>query len=105
MRIIEKDSHGRRTLEVRGDLDYLAAVGLGRRVLALLDAGVRALDIDLSSVELLGCRGIGVLLRARRLACARSVSLRVVNPSSTASWVIETAGARHILQGDERRAA
>jgi anti-anti-sigma regulatory factor len=75
------------TVYIDGSLLAPIKPDLLRSVCILLGRGERSIGLDLSSVARIDAGGVGELVRAYNVACARNVSLRIVN---TTKWVRET---------------
>ena len=63
---------------ISGDLDYLCAPQLRRRLLDQVDASCRLLVVDLTGVTMLSAAAMEMLLAVDVLAAARSCELRLV---------------------------
>jgi anti-anti-sigma factor len=60
-----------------GELDLATAGRIESEMVALIDAGCAAVEIDLRAVEFIDSSGIHELLRCRDLAAGRAVPLRL----------------------------
>jgi len=47
---------------------------------------LRVIVLDLSSVEIIDARGLGMLVFLHNWACATGIQVKLVNPSKLASW-------------------
>jgi anti-sigma B factor antagonist len=61
-----------------GELDLATAGRIERELVALLEAGCAAVEIDLCDLEFIDSSGIHELLRCRDRAAARAVPLRLL---------------------------
>jgi anti-sigma B factor antagonist len=102
---VHEDALDERTRVVApsGPVDASSAPRLGRRLLALVDAGARALVIDLSRVSFMDSTGIGVLLNALRRMTQRNGLLLLIAPAEHLRRPFEVTGlARRFRLFDSR---
>jgi anti-sigma B factor antagonist len=86
-----------------GEIDAFTAPQLGRRLLALADAGKTDLVVDLSAVTFLDSTAIGVLLNALRQLGARHGRLVLVCPSDRVRRPFQVTGLHDRLPITESR--
>src|SRR5215469_5313773 len=92
-------------MEQTGDVVVLQCVGRMVRAEALCvmkDAvtrlsRLRVIVLDLSGVEMMDARGLGMLVSLHNWACANSVQLKVVNPSKFVREVLELTRLTSVL--------
>ncbi|MEU6380766.1 STAS domain-containing protein [Streptomyces sp. NPDC046909] len=72
---------GATVVELRGELDVLAALNLSARLDALTAGPRPDLVLDLRGVSFVDCGGLGLLSRARNRVLARRGRLRLVSDS------------------------
>jgi anti-anti-sigma factor len=94
-------------LEVSGEVDLAVADELHEAAMGVLDdADVTTLRVDMTGVTFLDSSGLGALVRARRDAAERGVSVVLVNPTSTVRKVLTITGLDDAfeveVQPDER---
>jgi anti-sigma B factor antagonist len=103
--------NGHTKVRVTGELDLATAPELRQRLDAVIAAGTRTLDLDLSDVTFLDSSGLVVLLAARQGLHGKDQQLRVLNPSEPVLRVFEVSGVLDVMMdgqqplGDSRRAA
>lgn len=65
---------------------------------------LRVIVLDLSSVEMLDARGLGMLVFLHNWACATSIQVKLVNPSKLVRQILEVTGltsALHVSSVDD----
>lgn len=86
-------------LTLSGELDLMTAPRVEQAVRAALNATTRQVVIDLAAVTYVDSAGLGVLLRAKRLAAAASVPLWVAGvDGQPRARLIRTALASVLLR-------
>jgi anti-sigma B factor antagonist len=80
-----------------GELDLHGADEVRSAAAALLDAGVRRLDLDAAELAFVDSSGLKALLDIRHDALARGVEVTVVAASQRLRWVVEVTGAGDLL--------
>jgi anti-sigma B factor antagonist len=75
-----------------GEIDAVTAPQLGRRLIALAEAGKKVVVVDLSGVTFMDSTGIGVLLNALRQLTSRSGELVLVCPTERTLRPFEVTG-------------
>jgi anti-sigma B factor antagonist len=89
--------HGHVVLELRGEIDLLAAV----EITSLLDSATSGpapqVVIDLRSVEFFDCSGLRLLYRARRRVLDRGGRLHVVCTHPLTLRVLQVTGLDRVL--------
>ena len=91
--------------EQTGDVAVLQCAGriVGPESLTALKEAVtnlsqlRVIVLDLSSVEMLDARGLGMLVFLRNWACATGIQVKLVNPSKLAREILEVTGLTSVL--------
>lgn len=58
---------------------------------------LRVIVLDLSSVEMLDARGLGMLVFLHNWACATGIQVKLVNPSRLAREMLEVTGLTSVL--------
>jgi anti-anti-sigma factor len=58
---------------------------------------LRVIVLDLSSVEMLDARGLGMLVVLHNWACATGIQVKVVNPSKLVREMLEVTGLTSVL--------
>ena len=58
---------------------------------------LRVIVLDLSSVEMLDARGLGMLVFLHNWACAASIQVKLVNPSKLVRKMLEVTGLTSVL--------
>jgi anti-sigma B factor antagonist len=95
----ERDG-GALTLAVSGDIDLASSPVVSDAIGAALAAdGVATVQVNLSGVRFMDSSGIALLLKARRDADERSITLRVVGARGSALQVLELTGVLAHLSG------
>lgn len=75
-----------------GEVDASTSDELDKALSALLARGKERIVLDLTGVSYMASRGLGVLLKARKVAAERSGGLVLVNPSEVVRSAIEVLG-------------
>ena len=88
---------GRATVALRGELDLHGADQVRSVAGALLDGGVRRLDLDAAELTFIDSSGLKALLDVRHDTLDRDVELRIVAASQRLRWVVEVTGAGDLL--------
>ena len=99
--IAQVDGHS--NVRVTGEIDLATAPELRQRLDAVIAAGTRTLDLDLSDVTFLDSSGLGVLLAARQELHDKHHRLTVRDPSKRVLRVFELSGTLDIMM-DGRQA-
>lgn len=76
--VSESDVDSWVVLEVRGEVDVHSAPELLKRLTKVLDAGNKAVIVDLNGLAFIDSTGLGTLVAARNQAAAAEASLRLV---------------------------
>jgi|SRR5215470_5975796 len=92
-------------IQQAGDIAVLqCAVGtVGTEALGLVIDAVtrlprlRVIVFDISEVEMLDARGLGMLVSLHNWACANDIQLKIVNPSKLVREVLELTGLTSVL--------
>ena len=69
---------GAGVITLRGEIDVHTAPLLRQRIVDLVDDGVRAIVVDMASVDFVDSTGIGVLTEASKRATAHGATLSLV---------------------------
>ena len=96
--------------EQTGDVAVLQCAGrvVGPESLtALTDAvtslsQLRVIVLDLSSVEIIDARGLGMLVFLHNWACATGIQVKLVNPSKLVREILEVTGLTSVLHVDRK---
>ena len=80
-----------------GELDIACAGFLESLLGLVVGVGAGELVLDLSRVDFIDCRGVGVLLTARKLVAATGGALRLDQVPGRVRRVISLAGASALL--------
>jgi len=83
-------------LQCAGKMMRNEALGLLRDAVTGLSQA-RVIVLDLSSVTMLGARGLGMLVFLHNWACANSIQLKLVNPSRLVREMLELTGLTSVL--------
>ncbi len=86
-------------LEVVGEVDGFTAPLLLEAASNELEAGCRALVLDLAGVSFCSARCIGTLVEVRRLAEGHGATVRIARPSATVLRTANLARARDVIDG------
>jgi stage II sporulation protein AA (anti-sigma F factor antagonist) len=89
-------------IHLDGDLDAATTRDLARVVEGALNAGVRHLVLDLSSLEFVDSTGLDIILRLHCKAEQVGADLIVCNPSPTTSKLIELTHSGTVLNIQHR---
>ena len=88
-----------------GDVAVLQCAGriVGPESLTALKQAVtslpqlRVIVLDLSSIEMLDARGLGMLVFLHNWACATGIQVKLVNPSKLVREILEVTGLTSVL--------
>jgi|SRR5215467_5461580 len=83
-------------LQCMGRMVNAEALGLVKDAVTCLSP-LRVIALDLSEVEMLDARGLGVLVSLHRWAYANDIQLKLVNPSKLVREVLEVTGLMSVL--------
>jgi anti-anti-sigma factor len=91
--------------EQLGDVAILQCAGriVGPESISVLRDAVtnlsqlRVIVLDVSSVEMLDARGLGMLVFLHNWACATGVQVKLVNPSKLVRGMLEVTGLKSVL--------
>jgi anti-anti-sigma factor len=86
-------------IEVVGELDVVTASSLLDAATSELEAGCRALVLDLAAVSFCCARGVGALAEIRRLARAHGAVVRVARASDQVRRTAELVRAHDAVDG------
>jgi anti-anti-sigma factor len=92
-------SAGAAEIEAVGELDVVTASSLLDAATSELEAGCRALVLDLAEVSFCCARGIGALTEIRRLAAGHGADVRVARASDRVRRTAELVGVRDVVDG------
>jgi anti-sigma B factor antagonist len=84
-------------LAVGGDLDLNTAPELLQALIRLVDAGERAVVVDLAGVEFCDSSGLSVLVRVRNRLTGLGGSLALAGPTPIVQRVLEVSGLDEIF--------
>ena len=92
-------------MEQTGDVAVLQCVGrmvCAEELCIVRDAvtrlsRLRVIVLDLSRVEMLDARGLGMLVSLHNWACANAIQLKLVNPSRRVRDLLELTGLTSVL--------
>ncbi|MDF2977156.1 MAG: hypothetical protein K0S40_1884 [Actinomycetospora sp.] len=90
-------------IEVVGELDVVTSSSLLDAARSELEAGCRALVLDLAEVSFCCARGVGALTEIRRLATAHGAVVRVARASDRVRRTAELVGAPDVVAGRTTR--
>ncbi|RFU37596.1 anti-sigma factor antagonist [Actinomadura logoneensis] len=90
----------RATISARGSIDLHSSDELRARLTELLDAGERAVVVDLAAVDFCDSSGLNVLVRAYKHARAQNASLTVTGAYGRVENVLRTTGLDRFLLGE-----
>ncbi|MGW6907020.1 STAS domain-containing protein [Streptomyces sp. NPDC054940] len=93
-----RDVAGTTVVELRGEIDLLAAPALAARMDALTAGRCPDLVLDLRAVSFIDCSGLGVLCRARNRVLARQGRLRLVAHNARFRRVLRLAGLADVFE-------
>jgi anti-anti-sigma factor len=95
----EPVSHGREILSVVGYAELTAANSnrFRKEVCAVLNEH-KVVEIDLSQTTTMDCAGLGALIALRNLALARKGVVRLVNPTSRLTQLLDLMRAGEIFE-------
>ncbi|MFE7276088.1 STAS domain-containing protein [Streptomyces sp. NPDC057623] len=93
-----RDVAGTTVVELRGEIDLLAAPALAARLDALTAGTSPDLVLDLRAVSFIDCSGLGVLCRARNRVLARQGRLRLVAHNARFRRVLRLAGLASVFE-------
>ena len=93
----EEDS--RAGLSAAGEVDIHTCGQLENAILALADAGVRTVTLDLGAVTFIDSSGLRALVLGHKALEERGGSLVVANPSPTAARLLEVTGLDNLFGG------
>jgi anti-sigma B factor antagonist len=94
---IEETSEGIVVVSPRGELDAYTTPGLRSELHRLVEAGSRALVVDLTDVTFLDSSALGVLVGTLRRLRERDGELRVVKPRPLAMRAFEVTSLDRVL--------
>ncbi len=94
--------NGYAKVRVTGEIDLATAPELRQRLEAVIDAGIRNLDLDLSDVTFLDSSGLLVLLAVRQSPHDKHQWLRVLNPSKPVLRVFELSGMLELMMDGQQ---
>jgi len=83
-------------LQCEGRIVRAEALGLVKDAVTRLSP-LRVLVLDLSGVEMLDARGLGMLVSLHNWACANDIQLKLVNPSKLVRDMLELTGLTSVL--------
>jgi anti-sigma B factor antagonist len=98
-----RSSAGGVVLRVVGEVDALTAPLLLEAARHELEAGSRALVLDLAGVSFCSARCIGTLVEIRRLAQGYGATVRITRPSDTVRRIADLVHARDVIDGSAPR--
>jgi anti-anti-sigma factor len=84
------------TVTVGGELDIVAAPGLGEALSDAIDASAGDLELDLRDCSFIDSRGLQVIIEAGRSLAENGRSLALENPQPHVRRLFETAGLDRI---------
>ncbi|MFI7543472.1 STAS domain-containing protein [Actinoplanes sp. NPDC049599] len=88
-------------IAVIGEIDLSTAEELFADLLGVILAGrPQHIEVDLAGVTFLDCRGLGVLVVARRVAARAGGRLRITGPQPLVRRVMEATGLLGILSSE-----
>ena len=91
---------GRATIAARGSIDLHSSDELRSRLTELVDAGERAVVVDLAAVDFCDSSGLNVLVRAYKHARAQNATLTVTGAYGRVENVLKTTGLdRFLVEG------
>lgn len=89
---------GTTVVELRGEIDLLAAPALAARLDSLTAGMCPDLVVDLRAVSFIDCTGLGVLCRARNRVLARQGRLRLVTHNAGFLRVLRITGLAGVFE-------
>ncbi|SDN49266.1 anti-sigma B factor antagonist [Streptomyces sp. cf386] len=89
---------GTTVVELRGEIDLLAAPALAARLDSLTAGTCPDLVLDLRSVSFIDCTGLGVLCRARNRVLDRRGRLRLVSHNACFLRVLRITGLAGVFE-------
>ncbi|MGX9890089.1 STAS domain-containing protein [Streptomyces sp. NPDC002276] len=94
--------HDRRTralLTLAGEIDLESAPLVRVSLERCLQDGMRAIDVDLTSVTFCDCSGLNTFLRAAQLSKALGGTLRLHHPPTMLLRILDVVGGEFLLLG------
>ncbi len=85
-------------IEVQGRIDSTTALEFGQALAATIDDGERNIVLDLANVDYMSSAGLREIVSALKKVKRASGDLRIAQPSTRVSEVLEMAGLDTILQ-------
>lgn len=84
-------------LRIQGEVDLYTAPKLRERLDEAIDAGRRALTLDLSEMDFIDSTGLGVLVGAQKRLRETGGAIVLRNPSRSTSKILEIAGLTQLF--------
>ncbi|RMG89138.1 MAG: anti-sigma factor antagonist [Chloroflexi bacterium] len=85
-------------IEVQGRIDSTTALEFGQALASAIDDGERNIVLDLANVDYMSSAGLREIVSALKKVKRASGDLRIAQPSTRVSEVLEMAGLDTILQ-------
>jgi anti-sigma B factor antagonist len=86
-----------RTVALRGELDVVTSPQLRETMLGLVENGVRAVDIDLSELQLIDSTGLGVLVGVLKRVLQYGGEMRLRSPQRATRKVLSITGLDRVF--------